>query len=968
MKKKRIFGIILSAAVFLSAFNTFPAQKTFAASYDDYASNQVAVTEVGEVYPDSAYVIFGDKIKSHKMKFFESDSAGRYDELYNEKVEWNGIQARQVYTENYIYLKLDEGFATKDDSVFMITIDYWDYGGGGYYYVEYIPRDSQEIKSERIYKLGLDENGVKTAGTWFRVTICLDDCEFTGKFDNGADIRIRQGAYNSFSKVEFRNISRDAKPGEHFGTFNNGKADTLHSLGAFDGFGEGEEFDPQLEKELTREEALVQLIKSYRMDDEALEKNMKSGFRDVSAEGDPYVAMAIELGIIEKGETLGAKEKFPQRELVIWYLKLLGVENEALSNKAYDLAKEYNLISKGGMVFQPEKNANIDAFVLLAMNIFSMKNLKTGYCPFTDGFNSGDFDMEILTKLNDDNLWNWLMSTPFKLPKTTHIDEYTGRTYYTVNFFGQQAIKPYFTMNCMSTDETRIYFRTKDYKYWEYNIETEMCRYMCKCPGENGAMVTPQNNFWYVNSDYEIGKIDLDTYEETIVAKLPEWQKSVPTLLQVNNAETKLSLWWRDNSGEFDRNYYTRIPILDIKTGVWDLSHWYGFDYPDYPPNHICINPEYDNLAFFAHETVSASQEYFYQGSLMPDRVWVVNMDTDEYYNAIKQKWFRSPDPSKPGSGYTGEAVGHESWSHDGEWIMAVRHPAKIDSIRASVKPDAHFVMQRKDGTDKRYIQCDFSLTEKIIGNGGSDSNHASLSFDGRWIVSDNNYYGGKFSGLYVFDAETGASHLMAIVPQSSANPGHLHPQFSPKGTYAIFGCWNEDYTIPQFGWMDVSDITSNPAPGGRYDISATCDAIDYDGNFDFNVDPFYGKNGEYEGTKVPAGKELYVNVKSSVTESDNTSATITIAYKDDTWLPIALSYHRWIENSNEHKNYLTDDKLYINRTNTGRIMTKTLKFDDICLGNMDLFGTDFRIRAAGSAATILSVDVSLPQEKEDKK
>lgn len=967
MKKKKILAVLILCSVLAGIFNIFSERRTYAASTDDYASNQIAVKSPNEPHPDSAYIIFSKEPQMHKMTYYGSEEEGRYNELYSEPVTWNGVEARQVYVQNSFYLKLDKDYAKEEDSVFSITIDYWDYGGGGYYYVDYIPKDKHEVKTERVYKLGLDENNVKTSGTWFRVTIFLDDAEFTGKFENGADIRIRSGAYNSFSKIEIRNISRSALPTEDFGTFNMGKAQALHNLGMFDGFGEDEKFLPQLEKKLTREQALVQLVKCYGMGDEALKEHKKSGFSDVSDEAQPYVAKALELGVINAGSVLGANEEFSQKELVIWYLRLLGVEDEEFSGREYEKARSCGLITTGSMLFQPEKEANVDALVLLAMNIFAIPNFQTGYSPFEKGFEAGIYSMETITNTGDDALWTWLMSKPFKLPKKTHIDKYTKRTYYTVNFFGQQAIKPYFTMNCMSMDETRIYFRTKDNKFWEYNIETEMCRYMGDTPNENNTMVTPQNNLWYVNSNFEIRKINLDTYEETYIAKLPEWQKNSPSLLQVNNDESKLSIWWVDNSGEFDSKKYMRLPVLDIKTGEWDLSHWYGFDYPDYAPDHPCLNPnpKYDYLYFFAHETISATLNYFFEGSLMPDRVWMANLETDEYYNAIEQKWFRSPDPDKPGSGYTGEGLGHELWSPDGEWIYAVRHPQMLDGLRASVKPDAHFIMQRVDGLDKRYIKCDFTPTERIIGNGGSDSNHSMLSNDNRWIVSDTNYYGGKLSGLYVFDAETGASNLIAVLPESGANPGHVHPQFSPKGTYAIFGCWTEDYKTPQFGWADVSDITKNPTPGGRYDISETCNAIDYDGDFDFNVEPIYDGSGKYEKTKIPAGKELYVNVKGTVCENDNVSAKITVTYEDITSLPISFTYHRWIENSHRHTNRLTTDKLYIKRTNSGKIKSATFTFEDIDLGNMDLYGSDFRIGAVGSDATIISVDIELLQKEE---
>jgi hypothetical protein len=44
--------------------------------------------------------------------------------------------------------------------------------------------------------------------------------------------------------------------------------------------------------------------------------------------------------------------------------------------------------------------------------------------------------------------------------------------------------------------------------------------------------------------------------------------------------------------------------------------------------------------------------------------------------------------------------------------------------------------------------------------------------------------------------------------------------------------------------------------------------------------------------------------------------------------------------------------------------VSKTIKFDDICLGNMDVLGTDFRIGAVGTDATIISVDVKVRKDE----
>ena len=58
-----------------------------------------------------------------------------------------------------------------------------------------------------------------------------------------------------------------------------------------------------------------------------------------------------------------------------------------------------------GYIFELDENADVDAFVHLAMNCFSMTNPKTRYCPFTDGMNNGEYNMETLAKANDDNIW-----------------------------------------------------------------------------------------------------------------------------------------------------------------------------------------------------------------------------------------------------------------------------------------------------------------------------------------------------------------------------------------------------------------------------------------------------------------------------------------------------------------------------------------------------------------------------------
>ncbi len=960
--QRKLLSCILAAFFVLTYVPSIDVQ---AAADDYYASGQIAVTEPNTPGEDSAYVIFSKETQMSGMRYLEPNGAARNDELYSEQTVFNGVDCRQVYKENYLYLDLNDDFADENDRVFSLTFDYWDYGGGGYFYIEYLPRGEIEHKSIQVLKLGLDENGVKTAGTWFRVTVYVDDACFTGQMAHGTDFRIRSGAYNAFSKIEVRNLSRNVGEDENLGVYNANKANSLHQLGMFDGFGEGEAFEPCLEKELTREEALVQMIKSYNLTEEAISKNLKSSFEDVSEEAAPYIGLAEALGVIEKGTKLGAKEKFSQQELLVWYLRLLGADESEWKDNPYEAAWEYGLLNPSCMIFQPEKNADVDAFVVLAVNIFAMENKKTGYNPFTSLFEQGVYTTQTIADVNDDGIWNWLLQNQFTVPRKTVVDEYSGRTYHKLSFLGQAAIKDYYTQNCMSMDMKKLYFRTADLKLYEYDMETEQCRYIGDLMREWNQMVTPQNNLWYLNKKGQIMKVDLTTYEQTVMGELPEWQKrAAPTMLQVNNDESKVSFQWTDNSGEIDTNNFARIPVFDLKTKEWDLSHVWGFKTSWFTPNHQCINPnpKYSNYVFFAHEGYSTDAR---TGAQTPqyDRVWMVDTDSDSYYNAFVQKWFVQPKDGDVTTGFTGEGSVHEAWTNDGEWLLAVKNRNSRDGLERQIGP-GRAVMMRPDGSEKRYIPADYSFTHEN-GHSGAGIVHCMASNDNRWLVADSTYSSSnKWSDLYLIDTYSGATYFLARLPETSLDPGHIHPQFSPDDQKVIFGLWSEDLTHAQIGWMDVSDIVNNPPEGGQYDISDSCKTFGYKG-FDHYVTPVYNASGKQSGIKIPGGNQMYVDVKADVIESDNTPAVVSITYKDDSTLPIKFAYYTWNVNGNDDSNRLAEHVKYISRNGTGRTITKTFELDDICLGNMEILGSDFRIGAVGADATIISVDVSVSDKEE---
>lgn len=971
MIKKSCINVAICVTLVLWGFSIYQLTSPVfvsAAQSDNWASNQEKVEKPEIIDENSAYIIFSEPAQSNGISFAHSASAAITDELYSEQVEFGGIPCRQVYATNKLYLRLDESFADSNDTIFSISFDYWNYGGGGNIYLEYFTENSTERSVMTILKLGLDENNQKTQDCWYRVTICVQDLKIrSGKMANNADFRISSGAYNAFSRFEVKNLSRFGS-NEFLGVYNSGNYEILQSMGFFDPYSENHNSLDFYSRQITREEAIVMMIKGYGMEREALDKNLKTSFTDISKENIPYIALAEALGVVESSKILNKEEPFTQKELIKMYMSLLSIDATE-GDDIYAIAKEKGLIQIENLFFQPNKPADVDTLAGLSLNSLFISNQKTGYNPFTIAVESEKVDIGAFLEAGYQSVRDWLTNNTFRLPKNTNYDKKTGRTYYSVNFFGQNAAKSYYTMNCMSNDNKRIYFLTLGKYIMEYNIETEMCRYIDLYHG-SGCLVTPLDNLWYINPSLQIIKMDLDTYEKEIVGALPEWQQNA-WAFQVNNDESFLSCWFvSDGSGEIDNKKESRLPRYDIKKREWDLRYKYAFpETGQANPNHMCINPnpKYSNLYFFAHEG-NNTEIHTGKSTSIPDRTWVLDFDTGIFTNPIKQRWDVSPVDGNPKTGQIAESGCHEAWSYDGEWLFNVTNMSYSEHIPVTGQVrDRNVVinMVRNDFTDRRYIPADFTPSKSVL-NSGFGGNHAMISYNNRWFASDCQYSTAsyaRFSDLYLFDAETGETHYLARTPQTGKDPGHTHPQFSPNDEYVIFGRWSEDLQYAEFAWMDISDIITNPAKGGRYDISKNCEILSFDCNENHSVKTTFNKNGVIEKVEIPKDNYLYVNVKKELIESENTPAEINITYKDDTRLPMKLVYYRWHENSpGTGRNVMKENEILIHRTGTGKTITKSFKFDDICFDNVQNLGSDFRIGAVGTKATVFNVEVTIEQ------
>lgn len=497
------------------------------------------------------------------------------------------------------------------------------------------------------------------------------------------------------------------------------------------------------------------------------------------------------------------------------------------------------------------------------------------------------------------------------------MDEDTGRSYYALDFHGEDALRSYYTMPIWTKDAKRFYFYTDQYKIFEYNTETHKYQYIDTAYDENLVMVSKMGNLFYINDKREVKKMNPDTREKVTIGTLPECFTSRVILLQVNHAETRLSI--EGYSNDLDRDEQERIPLMDIATGEWMLDYSYGFDIPTYAPDHMSLNPVYDNLVLFAHEGTGIDNN----GN--QDRIWMLDTETKTYTNVLKQKQYTNTIP--------GETVSHEAWSHTGERIVMAMASNRLGP--------GGVLSIKKDGTDRRYVNSDYTYLHL------SDSPASE-----RFVVSDTNY-DGNTTKLVLIDTYTGKSHLLATLRQTGKDPGHTHPNFSWDGNIVTFGLYSEDGKTIRVGWMDVSDLVNTPIEGGTYELSDSCDTRSYKGT-DFYVEP----SGE-SGYRIPAGNHLNVNVKAEVLEKEQADVQITLSYLDSGTDDIVLSYEEW--QVTEQCNLLETKEYRLARTGSGEVKTAVIELTDVNLENMKLMGTDFTIYGSETAVEVYSVAV---QEK----
>lgn len=501
----------------------------------------------------------------------------------------------------------------------------------------------------------------------------------------------------------------------------------------------------------------------------------------------------------------------------------------------------------------------------------------------------------------------------------------TGRKITYIDLFGKTAYKTYFSAQSWSADSRKMYFQGQNYDIYEYNSDTQTIRFISKCNVYYGFVTVPSKNLLlYIDESSRIVKMDIDTYQKSIISVLPPQARSSANNLTVTNDGKYLSLRWEEDNNNFGAEAsnlkYTRFPVLDTQTGEWldDTNHYNGF--PDEPPYNTFINPVYSNLLFYCH--VSSSNN---------DRLWLLDTVTDKNYNVYKQKPYTKT--------LSGESVSHETWTYDGERIvMAIN---KLDLRQ--IGPNG-IVSVNKDGKDRRVINDEYSYLH--LG--------ASPVSD-RWVVGDTGY-NGISTDIILADCYTGKSYKLATVKQNSKDSvAHGHPAFSPDGKQVYFGMYNKDYSSAGIGIIDVSDIVENAAEHKIIQLSDNCRTESSDG-FSYSLkEIILGGKTAY---KTEAGKQVNINYLGNDTEQASTAITIEY-YAEDA--QVELEYYRWHKYTDNAPSKLEVKTQPLDIENGGW-RTVRVNIDNINLEGYGKLGGDFTLKTTKGNIAIGAVRVELNQ------
>ena len=338
------------------------------------------------------------------------------------------------------------------------------------------------------------------------------------------------------------------------------------------------------------------------------------------------------------------------------------------------------------------------------------------------------------------------------MKKQTIFDEKTGRKILKFYMDGCDCVAPYMYFQAFSADERYVIFssnKTGNFELYRMEIEsletTQITENFGKC---YNYTCFDQYIIW--NDGKRIVCADIENLDRTVLLeKENQW-----TEITAGPAISERGNWV---SGLY-KNEDGRTGIVYKKlSGNQQISGTYPLPQECKKISHLLAAPSEKLIVTF--NILPDMQNNF---SLPPDkraRAWKLDVE-----NETLEPFLVMP---------AGFRATHEYWGHGTNnrlYFHKKTVPSWVPTFISSIDIN---------GSD--YKEHFFS-EKRLLG-------HSAISMDNKLIVSDVQQQ--KENELYIINIETGKSQILCW-PDSSCNPernqlGHVHPSFSPKGTYVIF-------------------------------------------------------------------------------------------------------------------------------------------------------------------------------------
>ena len=415
----------------------------------------------------------------------------------------------------------------------------------------------------------------------------------------------------------------------------------------------------------------------------------------------------------------------------------------------------------------------------------------------------------------------------------TITDSFSKRTIEYFDLDGQNTVRLYFTQNYWLKDSNAfVVGGENDNKLYKYDLKSHDVQTLNdgKTAGTIDFAVTNENKMYFLsNGDKKIYCEDLETGKTKYVTDYP-----------TNN----IAMIHSTADGKFFTVTGGGMPVYDVENKTWDKRYKKTFPAPNTIANHVMINPIYENLTLFAHE--GTTTDIF-------DRIWRLDRNTGEFKNIFRQ--YKNIE-----NVVTGETTGHESWTSDGESIVAVKYSYAKNVGKSGI------VRMNKDGGDREYLNSDYRHW------------HCQASSDGRWIVSDAIHQSSGqniIADIIMTDSKTGDAYVIARQKAGPNHPWQPHPQFSPDGkkvTFSMVLRQSDGSDVLGVGMIDVSDLVE-------------------DGQI---KDKQYGKTNEQDGFRVSPLEIYFRNEKKNeLSMGVNTIRTEAEIFGDKCITLYAAAYDR---------------------------------------------------------------------------